>query len=141
MRFLLETNVISDPQKPEPSKAVERFIRATPEIDLHLSVMTIAELHRGVELMACGKKRAALSHWLIDVLPERFGDRLLPVTTGTAASWGELMAHSRRTGLNLSVMDGFLAATAATHGLAIATRNVRHFANLGLTVFDPWNEA
>ena len=141
MKFLLDTNVVSEPQKPLPSTAVERFLRGTPETDLYLSVVTIAELQRGLALMASGKRRIALSQWVTDVLPERFGDRLLPLTLATAALWGEVMAHSHRAGLNLSIMDGFLAATAATHELAIATRNVRHFTGLGLRVFNPWEEA
>lgn len=140
MRILLDTNVISEPQKPQPSAAVERFIRDTPEDGLYLSIITIAELYRGVALMAEGRRRIRLSEWVAAELPERFGDRLLPITTSTAALWGDVMAGSHRNGRNISVMDGFLAATAAAHGLAIATRNVRHFTGLGLTVIDPWNE-
>lgn len=141
MRILLDTNVISEPQKPQPSTAVERFLRDTPEEGLHLSIITIAELYRGVALVTEGRRRIRLSEWVAAELPERFGDRLLPITTSIAALWGDVMAHSRRNGLNMSVMDGFLAATAAAHSLAIATPNVRHFTGLGLTVIDPWDEA
>lgn len=141
MRILLDTNVISEPQKPQPSTAVERFIRDTPEESLYLSIITIAELYRGVALMAEGRRRIRLIEWVAAELPARFGDRLLPISTSTAALWGEVMAQSRRDGLNTSIMDGFLAATAAAHNLAIATRNVRHFAGLGVTVIDPWNRA
>lgn len=141
MRILLDTNVISEPQKPHPSAAVERFLRDTPEEGLYLSIITIAELYRGVALMTDGRRRVRLSEWVAAELPERFGDRLLPITTSIAALWGDVMAQSRRNGLNVSIMDGFLAATAAAHGLAIATRNVRHFSGLGLTVIDPWDAA
>lgn len=140
MRILLDTNVISEPQKPIPSAAVERFLRDTPEEGLFLSIITIAELYRGVALMTEGRRRTRLSEWVAAELPERFGDRLLPITTSIAALWGDVMAQSRRNGLNISVMNGFLAATAAAHGLAIATRNVRHFTGLGVTVIDPWDE-
>jgi len=141
VRILLDTNVISEPQKPLQSAAVERFLRDTPEESLFLSIITIAELYRGVALMTEGRRRTRLSEWVAAELPERFGDRLLPITTSIAALWGDVMAQSRSNGLNVSVMDGFLAATAAAHGLAIATRNVRHFTGLGLTVIDPWGEA
>ncbi|WID95601.1 PIN domain-containing protein [Bosea vestrisii] len=141
MRILLDTNVISEPQKPQPSAAVERFIRDTPEEGLFLSIITIAELYRSVAFMTEGRRRIRLSEWVTAELPERFGDRLLPITTSIAALWGDVMAQSRRDGLNMSIMDGFLAATAAAHGLAIATRNVRHFTGLGLTVIDPWGES
>ncbi len=138
MTFLLDTNVISEPQRPLPAATVERFIRTTPEADLYISVITIAELHRGLSLMASGTRRAVLAHWIAETLPERFAGRLLPVTLVTAAHWGDVMAHSQRAGLNLSIMDGFLAATAREHGLTVATRNVRHFAGLDVPVFNPW---
>jgi predicted nucleic acid-binding protein len=139
VKILLDTNVISEPQKPQPSAAVEGFLRDACEESLYLSVITIAELYRGVALMAEGRRRIRLSEWVAAELPERFGDRLLPISTPIGALWGDVMAQSHRNGLNISVMDGFLAATAAGHGLAIATRNVRHFAGLGLTIIDPWN--
>jgi predicted nucleic acid-binding protein len=141
VRILLDTNVISEPQKPQPSAAVERFLRDTPEEGLYLSIITIAELYRGVALMAEGRRRIRFSEWVAAELPERFGDRLLPISTSVAALWGDVMAQSRRSGLNMPIMDGFLAATAAAHSLAIATRNVRHFSSLGLTIVDPWDEA
>lgn len=139
MKILLDTNVISEPQKPQPSAAVEHFIQRTPEAEFYLSIITIAELHRGVALMTDGRRRNRLSEWITVELPGRFGDRLLPVTVSIAALWGETMALSRRSGLNMSVMDGFLAATAMAHELAIATRNIRHFDGLGLTVINPWD--
>lgn len=139
MRFLLDTNVVSEPQKPHPSATVESFIRGTPEERLFVSVITIAELYRGLALMAAGRRRAALERWIIELLPERFGDRLLPVTLPTAALWGDVMARSRTEGLNISVMDGFLAATAMAHDLAIATRNTKPFAGLGITIVNPWD--
>ena len=64
----------------------------------------------------------------------------VPQGNWTVAS-AKARSHSHRTGLNLSILDGFLAATAATHEIAIATRNVRHFTGLGLRMFNPWDEA
>ncbi|AMJ58972.1 type II toxin-antitoxin system VapC family toxin [Bosea sp. PAMC 26642] len=141
MTFLLDTNVVSEPQKPRPAAAVERFFRETPERNLYVSVVTTAELYRGLALMTPGHRHFALSRWITEALPRRFGGRLLPVTVSIAARWGDIMAHSHRTGLNMSIMDGFLAATAAEHDLTLATRNVRHFADLGVPVFNPWDEA
>lgn len=141
MTFLLDTNVVSEPQKPRPAEAVERFLRETPERSLYVSVVTTAELYRGLALMAPGHRHFALSRWITEVLPRRFGGRLLPVTVSIAARWGDIMAHSRRAGRNLSIMDGFLAATAADHDLTVVTRNVGPFFDLGVPVFNPWNDA
>jgi predicted nucleic acid-binding protein len=55
-----------------------------------------------------------------------------------APIWGELMARSRRLGLNLATMDGLIAATALAHQFSLATRNRKHFDGLGLTLIDPW---
>jgi predicted nucleic acid-binding protein len=140
MRVLLDTNVISEQQKPYPAAEVDRFIQDAPEDALYLSVTTIAELHRGIALMAPGRRRNVLSDWIVTDLPARFGERLLPVTLPVAKLWGEMMAHSRRSGLNVSVMDGFIAATAAAPDLVIATRNDKHFVGLGVSVINPWAE-
>lgn len=141
MKLLLDTNVISEQQRPQPDAGVDRFLDEVPEDRLFLSMATIAELHRGVALLPADRRRSALGDWLTSELPERFGERLLPISLPIAASWGELMAASHRSGQNLSVMDGWIAATAAAHELAVVTRNTRHFAGLGLTVINPWTGA
>ncbi len=70
----------------------------------------------------------------------RFAERLLPIDRAIAEQWGELMAQSRRSGVALSVMDGFFAATALARDLTLVTRNVRDFAEFGVKLFDPWED-
>lgn len=141
MRFLLDTNVISEGEKPAPSASVIRFLTETDEDRLYLSVVTMAELHRGLALMQAGARRDRLADWIDTELPERFGERLLPFVLPTAVAWGRVMALSRRRGLNLQMMDAMLAATAIAHDLILVTRNMRDFAGLDLPLHDPWQTA
>lgn len=137
--ILLDTNVISEIGKPQPDANVLRFL-TEQEDRLHLSVITLAELHRGVALLPAGRRRDTLSEWTANALPERFHGRILPLGEDEAAIWGQLMVRSRREGLNLDAMDGLIAATALARKLDLATRNRRHFAELGLRLLDPWTE-
>lgn len=138
MRFLLDTNVVSEPRKPAPHTEVMRFLHDADEDRLYLSVVSLAELHRGVAMMAAGQRRRALTEWIEEDLPQRFSERLLPFTRPAATAWGELMARSRQLGLNIHMMDCLLAATAQAHDLTLATRNGKHFAGLGIRLFNPW---
>jgi predicted nucleic acid-binding protein len=90
--------------------------------------------------MADSRRRAPLTAWLANDLPARFADRLLPIDHAIAERWGELMAQSRRSGVALSVMDGFFAATALARDLTLVTRNVRDFASFGVPLLNPWDE-
>lgn len=79
-----------------------------------------------------------MSKWLDSDLNWWFGDNLLPVTKAISERWGILAARSQLQGRPLGNIDGLLAATAIEHGLTVATHNTRHFADLGVAVFDPW---
>jgi predicted nucleic acid-binding protein len=76
--------------------------------------------------------------WLAEDLPARFAGRILPIDSGIAERWGDLMAHARRSDFPLSVMDGFFAATALDRELVLATRNSVDLAPLGVPLFNPW---
>lgn len=72
-------------------------------------------------------------------LPAQSDSHVLSVDAATAGHWGELMARSRSRGIALSVMDGFLAATALAHGLTLVTRNSRDFLPFDIPLLDPWS--
>jgi predicted nucleic acid-binding protein len=139
MNLLIDTNVISEMTKPRPDPRVVAFLHETDEDRLFLSVVTLAELTHGVAMKSDGKAKRVLATWLANDLAERFSGRVLDIDPPIANAWGDLMASAQRYGLALHVMDGFLAATAMTRGLTLATRNVKDFVPLGVPVFDPWN--
>lgn len=138
MNFLLDTNVLSEVRRPSPDASVLRWLNVLDEDRAFLSVITIAELRRGISLMDTGLRRDALAAWISNDLPNRFAARILPIDAQIAEQWGDLMAGTRRQGLALSVMDGFLAATALVSGLVVVTRNTKDFAPVGVPVFNPW---
>ena len=138
MNFLIDTNVISELTRPRPDAEVVSFLHETDEDRLSMSVVTLAELRRGVALKDEGKAKRALESWLANDLVERFSGRIVDIDRPIADCWGELMASAKRRGLALHVMDGFLAATAAVRQLTLATRNVKDFAPFGVPLYDPW---
>ena len=140
MNFLLDTNVLSEAQRPTPSARALAWLDAIDEDRVFLSVASIAELRRGVALLDEGRRRSALAAWLANDLPARFGGRILPIDQEVAERWGDLMAESRKTGTALSVMDGFFAATALARELTLVTRNVKDFAPFGVSLLNPWDD-
>jgi toxin FitB len=135
--FLLDTNAISEWQKPRPNPGVVAWMDSTDEDKLFLSVVTLAELRYGVQRMAAGSRHRQYEQWLEHELPARFEGRILAVNQGIADTWGRIVAQCASTGKPISAIDGFLAATAQVHDLTLVTRNVRHFIVLK-AVFDPW---
>lgn len=139
MNLLLDTNVLSEVQRPAPDLKVLGWLDAIDEDRAYVSVASIAELRRGIALMDDGRRRDALAIWLANDLPARFAERILPIDRAVAERWGDLMAESRRSGVALSVMDGFFAATALANDLTLVTRNVKDFASFGVPLFNPWD--
>jgi toxin FitB len=139
LNYLVDTNVISELTKPLPNPAVVRWLAESDEDRVFLSVMSLAEIRRGIALMSPGKRRDQLEIWFRIDLPQRFERRLIEVDREIAERWGVLMAESRQRGIGLAAMDGFLAATAQARNLTLVTRNRRDFALLGLALLNPWD--
>lgn len=138
MKFLLDTNVISEITRTRPDEGVLNFLHESDEDRTYLSAVTWAELQRGVALLPAGARRQRLSDWLEHDLRDRFGPRILSIDVDIAERWGVLMAASKENGRNVSVMDGFIAATALVHDLCIVTRNEKDFSELGVRLINPW---
>ncbi len=138
MSYLLDTNVVSEWVKPKPAESVVRWLAEVDEDQVFMSVVSFAELRRGVELLSRGRRRERLEKWLADELTPRFRGRVLLVDLPIADAWGRISARAARIGRTLGSMDGFFGATAIAHGLTLATRNVRDFHGLGVSLFNPW---
>lgn len=138
MKLLLDTNVLSEVTRPAPYARVLKWLDDLDEDRLFISVVSIAEIRRGVALMDEGRKREALTEWLARDLPQRFEQRVLSVDEPIALAWGDLMGLAKRRGRGLSSMDGLIAATAVAHELTLATRNIKDFDGFGIELFDPW---
>lgn len=138
MRLLLDTNVLSEVTKPAPEARVLEWLDGLDEDRSFISVVSIAEIRRGVALMDEGRKREALAEWLARDLPQRFEQRVLPVDESVALAWGDLMGLAKRRGRGLSSMDGLIAATAIAQELILATRNTKDFEGFEIELFNPW---
>lgn len=139
--FLLDTNVISELVKPRPEAGVTTWIEATDETLLHLSVLTLGEIRRGVVALPQARRRATLEAWLETDLRSRFHGRVLPIDDKVADRWGLLTAQALKIGIVLPVIDGLLAATALQHNLTFVTRDTVSIAASGVAVFNPWEKS
>jgi len=141
LSFLLDTNVVSEWTKPRPDVGVVEFLATEDEDTLFLSVVTLAELRRGVDRLAPGRRRNRLDDWLRNDLLARFTGRLLAIDVPTADAWGRLSARRERVGRPMGAMDGWIAATAMVHGLTLVTRDVADFAGTVGEIICPWTAA
>lgn len=138
MSFLLDTCVISDAARNADSSLVQ-WLRSQSPVDLHLSVLTLGEIRKGVELLPTGKKREKLRAWLDEDLRAQFAGRLLQITSDVALEWGRLAAVAQKSGRRLAVVDGLLLATAQAHGLTFVTRNTKDVETRGVAVLNPYS--
>ena len=135
MSYLLDTNVLSELVRPTPEPAVVSWFDQVPDDSLFISVLTIGEVRKGVELIAEGSRKEKLRVWLEHTLPDWFEDRVLPVDEAVAEQWGRMLAMVNRP---VPAIDSLLAATALQHDLRMVTRNAQDFAFPELEVINPW---
>lgn len=139
MRYLLDTCDISELIKPLPEIKVLNWLDRINEKDLYLSVLTIGEITKGVEKLRDSRKKDSISAWLNHDLLNRFSGRILKIDFTVARNWGLLAGINEKKGLKSPVIDSLLAASAKSHHLTLATRNIHDFKNLDCTVFNPWD--
>lgn len=136
--YLVDTNIPSEFTHDQPDIRVANFIRGAGQGNLFLSVITIGEICKGIDLLPVSQKRTGLQEWLEIDVRAWFAGRIFPVTEAVAERWGHLAASMRKQGITLAIMDGLIAATALEHGLTLVTRNVKDFAGLGVDLLNPW---
>jgi toxin FitB len=136
--YLLDTCVISELIKAEPSPKVMVWIDGQEEQSLYLSVITLGEIEKGISKLAEGRKKMQLQAWLADELMERFNGRIIGITTEVARCWGKMLGESETNGRALPVVDALIAATAITNELIVVTRNTVDMIGSGARLFDPW---
>lgn len=138
MTHLMDTDVVSELRKgARAHPGVRRWFEDVPDDSLHLSVVTIGEVRRGIELRRRIDRVAAsaLEQWLARLV-EAHGGRVLPIDRAVADQWGRLGIPDR-----VPVADGLIAATALVHDLTLVTRNVRDMGRTGVRLLDPFTDA
>lgn len=137
MSFLVDTNIVSEIRKgPRANRNVSVWFEAVPDPSLHISVLVLGELRRGVELkrQQDPAQAASLERWVVTVQRE-FGGRIIAVDNSVADEWGRMSAVRP-----VSIIDGLMAATAKVHGFTFVTRNTAHVMGLGVAVLNPFEE-
>jgi predicted nucleic acid-binding protein len=134
MSYLVDANVLSEATRRQPDANVLAWLERH-DAELHVSTLTLAEIVKGIHLLAQGKKRRDLEAWFEELVAS-FAGRVLPVDESVARAWGAFYAKHQRQGRLLS-FDSLLAATALAHGLTLATRNAVDFP-ADVSVINPW---
>ena len=138
MKYLLDTNVLSEIRKPQGHAGVKAFVNSIREEDLFISVLSLGEIGFGIEKLPTGSKKTELRVWLSQKLPERFGNRIIPLDADIMAEWARLQVQTP----NLPVFDSLIAASALARRLTVITRNVKDFDRVaGICLINPWKEA
>jgi predicted nucleic acid-binding protein len=131
-RYLLDTNIISNATRPNPSSSLLAWMAAQADSDLFISALTVAEIRRGLLEKPKGKKRAVLETWFAG--PEGpqalFAGRVLPFDERAALVWAGLMADGKARGRPRSALDMIVAAVAEANGCVVVTDNEKDFAGL-----------
>lgn len=134
MSFLLDTNVVSEIRKKAPNAGVETWFASVSAAEVYLSVLVVGEIRQGIErlLRRDAAQAEVFQRWLAQLV-DTFSDRIVPITTDVADTWGRLNA-----GDPLPVVDGLLAATALAHDWTLVTRNGRDVASTGVKLLNPF---
>ena len=138
MAFLIDTNVVSETFRPQPSPAVVEWMGDQSAADLFLSSITLGELVRRARRLRDEVRRRRIERWVRSDLAAQFRDRVLSFDPEAAVIWGEIMGDGDRTGRVKPMADAQIAAVARRHGLTLATRNVGDFAGMSVALLDPW---
>ncbi|QOG50284.1 PIN domain-containing protein [Neisseria gonorrhoeae] len=108
--ILLDTNVISEPLRPQPNERVVAWLDSLILEDVYLSAITVAE-------------------W-----------RILPFDEPVAAIYAQIRSYAKTHGKEIAAADGYIAATAKQHSLTVATRDTGSFFAADVAVFNPWHD-
>lgn len=135
MSYLVDTNVLSELRRTKPDSSVRAWFAKRPPASLYLSVLTLGEIRKGIELLNDRKRQLVLRDWLDADLPTFFTGRILVIDGPIADRWGRIVAAARRP---VATIDSLLAATALTHDLTLVTRNVKDFVDLPVATINPW---
>lgn len=135
--IILDTNVVSEAMKPEPNPAVRNWLDEQAAETLYLSSVTVAELMFGVGALPDGGRKQKLEATLEGLLG-LFDGRILPFDHDAARHYASLAVAARSAGKGFPTPDGYIAAIAAAHRFAVASRDISAFKAAGLPIINPW---
>ena len=138
MKYLLDTNVISDLVSKSPSQNVRSFLNSLDENSIYLSVITIGDIQFGIHKLESSRKKERLLHWLHTDLLLRFENRIIEIDTHIMLTWGEMSQELKSIGKPMPIMDALIGATALTKHMTLVTRNEKDFVHMDIDLINPF---
>lgn len=136
--IILDTNVVSEPMKPNGNPIVQAWLDQQVAETLYLTTTSLSELLVGIEILP-SRRKEGLDVVLSELLVRLFGSRILPFDQQAAIAYAPLIARARTGGHFISVADGQIAAIADARGFTVATRDIDPFVAAGVPVINPWD--
>jgi predicted nucleic acid-binding protein len=136
--WLLDTNILSELRRPRPERKVVAFVASQPLELLHISIVTLAEIRFGIELVPDPARRSELIDWLTHKVRPMFERRTIDVTEDVMFKWRLMVEEGRKSGHTFSQPDLIIAATGQHHGLIVVSRDTGEYVKARVPVFNPW---
>lgn len=140
MRYLLDTNVVSELIARRPDGRVVRWVDGLEPGSTYLSVITVGEISKGIEKLPDSRRKDTIREWLSGDLLLRFEGRVLTIDVDVMLTWGSLVAESESRGRTMPALDSLISALALHHDLVLATRNEDDFRHTRTRILNPWNQ-
>lgn len=135
--IILDTNVVAELMRPEPSPGIASWVRDRDRRELRTTAVTLAEVWFGIARLPDGRRKQALLTAASEIF-SAFADQILPVDTAAAEHYAVIASSRERAGKPITGFDALIAAVCRSQGAALATRNVSDFAGTGIEIIDPW---
>jgi toxin FitB len=136
--LILDTNVISELMRTVPDQSVVTWLDNQVRSSVWITSITVMELHQGIQALPSGRRRTALEIELGPVISENIESRIASFDDASAKATASITTERRRRGRPGELRDSMIAGIALATGASLATRNVRHFDDLSVTLIDPW---
>ena len=139
--IVLDTNVLSALMRAEPDRAVVRWLDGLAPESIWTTSITLLEVQFGLDVLPDGERKTALQNAFHQAVYEDMHGRILDFDAPAAAAAGTIAARQRALGRPVDMRDAQIAGIIAARRATLATRNIRHFADTGLALVDPWGAA
>ena len=139
--IVLDTNVLSALMRVDPDRAVVRWLNGLAAESIWTTSITLLEVQFGLDVLPDGERKTALQNAFHQAVYVDMQGRILDFDAPAAAAAGTIAARQRALGRPVDMRDAQIAGIIAARRATLATRNVRHFADAGITTLDPWGAA
>ena len=138
MKYILDTNIISELINTNPNKRVLNFLNTLEEQEIYLSAITIGEIYFGIQKLSHGKRQKELLTWVEEQLLPRFHNKIINIDTKIMLQWAVLTNILKIKGSPLPIMDSLIGATCLAKNFTLVTRNEKDFQNIDIKIINPF---